>query len=139
MKKYKRLAAILTVLALLTVSVVVFAASVKSPGEILSGLTGQSQEALAEKKAEGETYGTMAANAGVLEQFRAGMLERRMAFIDQKVEEGKLTPEDAEQFKAAIQERQENCDGTGDNERLNIGQKLTKGIMARRGGGQGRR
>lgn len=139
MKKYKRMAALLTVLALLTVSVVVFAATVKSPAEILSGLTGQSQEALAEKRADGETYGAMAANAGVLEQFRAGMLERRMARIEQKVEEGKLSPEDADQLRQAIQERQENCDGTCDNERLNIGQKLTNGIMARRGGGQGRK
>ncbi len=101
------------VLALGLTSVTAFAA-VESPAEIVAGLTGQSVEAvIAERTESGKTYGTLAADAGKLEEFQARLLEEKKARIEERVQAGTMTEERAEAILAAMETRAANCDGTG--------------------------
>lgn len=91
---------------LLSAAVIVFitmgavmAAGFKSPVEILSELSGQPVEDLSSERLAGESYGMMAENHGVLDEFRQQMLEQKGAILDKKVEGGYLAKEKAEEIK----------------------------------------
>jgi len=124
---------------------IVAAAVIERPVDIVADLTGQDPAALQEERAEGTTYGAMAAEAGVLEDFRARMLEARKATLDERVAEGRLTREEADAILARIEENMANCDGSGTGERIGqgagvgFGQGSGSGLGqgARQGGGQG--
>ncbi len=114
MKNFKKwTAAGAVVLALGLTSVTAFAA-VESPAEIVAGLTGKSVEAvIAERTESGKTYGTLAADAGKLEEFQLRLFEEKKARVEERVQAGTMTEERAEAVLAAMETRQANCDGTG--------------------------
>ncbi len=85
-----------------------------TPAEAVSGLTGQTVEAVqAARINTGTTYGQMAAEAGVLNEFKAEILEQKKEALDTHVAEGRLTQEQADQRAARMEAHQAICDGSG--------------------------
>lgn len=116
MKKFKKLIFIgAVVLIIAATSVTALAATgYSSPAEILAGLTGQTADSiLAEKTQSNTTYGTIAKDAGVLDQFKAQMLELKKAALAERVTAGQLTQERADAILAAMEANMANCDGIG--------------------------
>ena len=138
MKNLKKLVAVVSVVFVLAASVVVLAAEYKTPGEIVSDLVGESVT-----KAEGQTYGEIAGEYGVIDAFREKMLEQKKLIIEQRVVDGKLTQEEADEIYANIEEHVGSCDGTGNNSggsNLGIGFGKTgdvNGINRQQNDGQG--
>lgn len=108
----KSVAAIVTA-GILSLGVAAFAATAMSPAEIVGDLTGQTVADVQAAREEGETYGAVAKEAGVLEEFQAKMLENRKLAIEERVANGALTREEADEMLAAMQAQIEDCDGTG--------------------------
>jgi hypothetical protein len=135
MKNFKRLTAVIAVIVVITAVGAVFAAELKTPAEIVSGLTGKTVESLNEERAAGKTYGTIANEAGKLEEFKARMLEQKKAILDQRVADGILTREKADEIYKALKENIASCDGTGS---AGIGRKYGAGFGNGVCGGAGR-
>lgn len=94
-------------------SIAAFAASYSTPAEIVAGLTGKSAESVTAQRAEtGKTYGALADEYGVLDQFKAQNLEQKKTQLAERVKAGTMTQQQADAIIAAIEERQANCDGT---------------------------
>jgi len=137
MKKFKKITLVgAAVLVIGAMSVTAFAASISStPAEAVAGLTGKTVESvIAEKTESGKTYGTIADEAGKLEEFKTEMLTLRKAALDEKVAAGTLTQERADAILAAMEQNQVNCDGTGSGK---IGQGMGARFGSGTGGGQG--
>jgi hypothetical protein len=113
MKIFKELVMVFTVVAVLGAASAAYAATTKTPAEIAAGLTGKTVEALYQERAAGETYGSIAKEAGKLEEFKAQMLEQKKIVLDQRVANGKLTQERADAIYDAMKNNQANCDGSG--------------------------
>ncbi|HOJ10041.1 MAG TPA: DUF2680 domain-containing protein [Clostridiales bacterium] len=113
MKNMKKFAAVLAVVAIIATAGAVFAADLKTPVEIVSGLTGKSVESLSQERAAGKTYGAIAMESGKLDEFKVQILEQKKALLDQKVKGGTLTQEKADEIYNAIKENIANCDGSG--------------------------
>lgn len=113
MKKF--LAAGVAVLALSALSITAFAASAySSPAEAVAALTGKTVESVVEQRQEtGDTYGTIANEAGLGDEFKAAMLEMKKDAIAARVASGQLTQERANEILAAIEAKMADCDGTG--------------------------
>ena len=116
MKSLKKLAIVgAIVLALTVTTVTAFAAAYSSPADIIAGLTGEPADSIrAEKVESGSTYGTIADSYGVLDAFEEQMLELKEARLQERVEAGRLTQEQADAIIAAMRENQANCDGSAD-------------------------
>lgn len=116
MKLGKKLIAF-AVFALLTMAVTVtaFAATATThPSQIVAELTGRSvEEVVAECRDGGKTYGAIAQEAGKLEAFQAEMLKVKTTRLQQQVNNGSITQQEADEIIAAVQEAQANCNGTG--------------------------
>ena len=108
-------------------SVTAFAASAyKTPAEAAAGVTGKTvEEVITQRQDTGKTYGEIANEAGKLEEFKNEMLEMKKDAIAQKVTDGKLTQERADEILKAVEEKAANCDGTGS---ARIGQKYGAGF-----------
>jgi len=65
-----------------------------------------------------------------IEEFKAEMLERKQAILDERVAAGTMTKAEAEEIMAAIRENMANCDQSG-------GGRIGAGMGAAFGGGQG--
>lgn len=128
MKRSKVLLATALVLVLLAGGGAVYAATASSPLEILSNVTGDSVDAIVESREDGETLGSIAAEKDVLEEFQKAMLENRKAVVQERVEEGVLTQEEADEYLAIMAERMETCDGTGVRQGDNLGQQFGMGM-----------
>jgi hypothetical protein len=116
MSRIKKLLAVgVAVLVLSALSVTALAvAAYESPAEAVAGLTGRPVDDVIEEKTEtGNTYGQIANDAGVLDEFKASLLEMKKDILDAKVAEGKLTQADADEIMAAIEANMATCDGTG--------------------------
>lgn len=114
MKFKKQLIALIATVGMLGVAGTALAADeFKTPADIVAGLTGQTAEAVIEERASGETFGTIANEAGVLDSFKQEMLVQKEAVLDQRVAEGTMTQEQAASVKSALEANQANCDGTG--------------------------
>lgn len=137
MTRFKKLAVIGTaLLAIGATSMTAFAASVLTPAEIVAGLTGKTVEEVSSEKTEtGKTYGTIANDAGKLQEFKDEMLESKKAILDERVKEGLMTQEQANEILAAIETNQANCTGTGNG---GIGRQFGAGFGKMMGQGQGR-
>ncbi len=111
MKKHKKATVmILVVLALLATSFTAFAYTVSSPAEILAGLTGKSVDEVTDERYEtGLTYGQMAYDQGLWEEYNEKILEDKKAYLDEKVKDGTITQEQADDIYENMQLRQENC------------------------------
>ncbi|MDD4843950.1 MAG: hypothetical protein PHU31_06435 [Anaerotignum sp.] len=98
--------------------VTAFAASqYNTPAELVAGITGRTVESVVTEKTEtGKTYGTIASEAGVLEEFKAEALEIKKDQLTAQVAAGVMTQERANTIIAALEENQVNCDGTGSGE-----------------------
>lgn len=103
----------ITALVLAAMPVAAFAAA-QTPAEAAASVTGQTLEAvIAQKQESGKTYGAIAADAGKLEAFKAQMQQLRLDRVKALVEQGKWTQEQADEWIAAMEQRQAVCDGTG--------------------------
>lgn len=130
--RFKKIVVSLAVVGVLVTSSVAMAATGNTPAEILSGLTGKTATELYQQRNEGKTFGAIAEEAGKLDEFKAQMLEERKALLDQRVAEGQLTQEQADEIYRNIQENQADCTGTG-----SMGQGGRMGMGFGRGQGQG--
>jgi hypothetical protein len=142
MKSLKKLAIVgAIVLALTVTTVTAFAAAYSSPADIIAGLTGESADSVrAEKVESGSTYGTIADSYGVLEAFEEQMLQQKEAWLQERVEQGRLTQEQADAMITAMRENQANCDGSADGScgGLGVGMGVGFGGMSQsRGSGLG--
>lgn len=110
----------------------------KTPAEALAGLTGSTPEAVAEQRAQGKTFGAIAQEAGVLDQFKAEMLEIRKAVLEEKVAEGLITQEEANEIIEKIEEKQAVCNGAGTRPGCQFGQGTGRGFGFESGQRSGR-
>lgn len=133
MNKLKKMAAVVTVAGMLGAGGVAYAAGA-TPADITAGLTGKTIEELRTERAAGKTYGTIAKEAGKLDEFKAQMMEQKKLTLEQRVKDGKLTPEKAEEIIQAIEENQANCDGEN---KAAIGKKYGAGFGQGSGMGEG--
>lgn len=134
MKNFKKLLAVVTVVGVVGAAGAVFAAA-KTPAEITSELTGKTVADVYNERSEGKTFGTIADEAGKLNEFKAQMLEQKKAVLDQRVKDGILTQEKADEIYNAIKNNQAACDGTGNAQ---IGKKYGAGFGQGQGKGMGR-
>lgn len=138
MKKIKKFVVIgAVVLVVAALSVTAFAAAkYSSPAEAAAGLTGRTlEDVVAERTETDKTYGAISNEAGKLEEFKAELLEIRKEALAEKVADGRLTQEQADEILAAITENIANCDGSGS---LRLGQQLGVGFGNGNGKGMGR-
>lgn len=134
MKNMKRLIAVIAALGVLGTAGAAYAATAKTPAEIAASLTGKTVAEVTNDRAAGETYGTIANDAGKLDEFKVQMLEQRKAVLDQRVKDGTLTQQQADEFYNAMKNNQATCDGTGNAQ---IGRKNGMGFGNGAGNGQG--
>lgn len=104
-----------TIALLATIGVTAFAASTyQTPAEAVAGLTERTVQEVVDVRTEtGKTYGTIAKEAGKLEEFKKEVLEVKKDRYAQLVADGKMTQAQADAAIAAIEENQATCDGTG--------------------------
>jgi len=135
MKNIKSYIAAATIVGLLGVTGTAFAAVTgQTPAEIAASLTGKTVEQVTAERATGITYGTIAKEAGKLDEFKAVTLEQKKAILDQRVADGNLTQEQADAIYNAIVTNQATCDGTGS---AAIGKSMGAGFGQGNGKGQG--
>jgi hypothetical protein len=138
MKLKKKLIALVATLGILGVAGTAYAAELKTPADIVASLTGKTVEEVSAERATGKTYGTIANEAGELDQYKQETLQQKKAILDQRVQEGTLTQQQADTIYSGIQENQITCDGTGTAQ---IGKKngagFGMGAMQGQGRGQG--
>lgn len=134
MKNMKKLIAVVAAVGILGIAGAAYAAAVKTPAEVAAALAGKTVEAVKEERAAGKTYGAIAGDAGKLNEFKAQMLEQKKAILDQKVKDGVLTQEQADEIYNQMKSMQATCDGTGN---ARIGKKSGAGMGKGLGRGQG--
>ncbi|MDI6605458.1 MAG: DUF2680 domain-containing protein [Thermoanaerobacteraceae bacterium] len=82
--------------------------------DFLAKLTGKSTDEILKLMQSGKTMAQIAEENGVtLDEFKKAMLNQRESYIDQMVKDGKITQENADSIKKAIEERINSCDGIG--------------------------
>lgn len=123
MNTIKKLIALGTVVVTIgVVSTAALASAYSNPAEAVAGLTGRTVEnVVAERVETGNTYGTIANEAGVLTEFQAQVLEMKKDRLGSRVEAGTMTQERADAIIDALEENQANCDGTG---QARVGQNM---------------
>jgi hypothetical protein len=136
MKNFKKLIAAATIAGVLGVTGAAYAAGVTTPAGIVSTLTGKSVEQVTAERAAGKTYGTIASEAGKLDEFKAETLEQRKAILDQRVKDGNLTQAQADAAYNTMKANQAICDGTG-SARLGLGNGNGRGMGMGAGQGMG--
>ncbi len=129
------------ILAVAVTAITSFAASeYNSPAEALAALTNKTEEQLIQERQEsGTTFGAIAEENGVLEAFKAEMLQIKKDRIEAKVADGTLTRAEADEIIQAIEERMAECDGSGScGNRGLFGTRSGRGGGCRMGNGEGR-
>lgn len=110
----------MTTAILLSTGMVAFAATYEKPAQIVSNLTGKSAEEVYNQKVEeNKTYGQIAEEAGVLEEFKAQNLQNKINIINDRVSSGELTQEEADKIIEELKVNMENCDQNGSGMRGN--------------------
>lgn len=134
MKIMKRFAAAAVVALTLGVgSATAFAAQYTTPADAVAGITGREvQSVVNERVSTGKTYGTIASEAGLLDEFKDAVYEIKKERVQELVADGSITQADADEILTIIKERQAICDGTG-----NGGDGLGIGRGRKTGGGNG--
>ena len=136
MKNFKKLVAAATIVGILGVVGVAgasYATGTTTPAGI-SALTGKSLEQVTTERAAGKTYGTIANDAGKLEEFKTQTLEQKKAILDQRVAAGNMTQAQADTIYNSIKANQATCDGTGST---GLGQRSGAGFGQGQGTGMG--
>ncbi|MGH4120219.1 hypothetical protein [Clostridium sp.] len=134
MKNIKKMVLSLAVVTVLSTGVVFAAVATKTPAEVAAGLTGKTVEEVTTERTSGKTYGTIAEEAGKLEAFKTESLQQKKLVLDQRVKDGNLTQEEADEIYNSIVKNQETCDGTGSG---GIGKMNGAGFGQGRGQGRG--
>lgn len=111
--KLKKVIAITLAVGVISAMGIAYAVTTKTPADITASLTGKSIEEVTTEHNEGKTYGTIANDAGKLDEFKTQMLEQKKAILDQQVKDGKLTQEQADTIYNNIKNNQATCDGSG--------------------------
>lgn len=127
MRNFKKLVAVVAAIGVLGTAGAAFAATSKTPAEIVAGITGKTAEDVTKGRAAGETYCAIASDAGKLDEFKTQMLEQKKVVLDQRVKEGTITQQQADEAYNAIKNNQINCDETG---KMGIGMKAGAGFGA---------
>jgi hypothetical protein len=137
--KIKKVIAVIAAVMILGSAGAAFAASTaKTPADIVSGLTGKTLDELYNERAGGKTYGTIANDAGKLEEFKAQMQEQKKAVLDQRVKDSTLTQQQADAIYNNIKNNQAACTGTGNGQTgRNSGAGFGRGMGRGAGMGQG--
>jgi len=139
MRLFNKRTALLTTatVAMLSLGAVAFADSViKTPAQIYSELTGKTvEQAYTERQESGESYGQLAQDAGKYDEFKSQMLENKKATLEERVNSGQMTQEQAD----ALIERMENCVGDSQGLGKAAGAGFGQGSMQGKGNGQGLR
>lgn len=128
MSKLRKLLAIsIAVLSLSAVSITALAVSAySSPAEVVAALTGKSVSSIVDERQDtGNSYGTIAREAGVLDEFKSAMLENKKGVLEARVASGDMTQEQADEILAAIEANMAACNGSGG---ARIGQRFGAGF-----------
>lgn len=134
MKLNKIIIAGLTVFTIAATSITAFAFTYNTPADIVANLTGKTADEVTEQRYEfGKTYGQIAYDEGAWEEFKEEMLQSKKAFLDEKVKEGTLTQEQADEYYNNMIERQEYCNSNGGG----YGGMMGNGFGAGNGSGRG--
>ena len=105
---------ILGALGIGATSVSAYMCNSQDKAEILSELTGKSTNEILEQIVnEDKTYGTIALENGVLEEFQEKNLEQMKTNLNEKVEAGVISKEEADTIISNRENAMKNCDGTG--------------------------
>lgn len=137
MKNLKKLVAVSLSVLVIGAAGMVYAADLKTPAEVASALTGKSVNEIYVEREGGKTYGTIANEAGKLDEFKTELLKQKKAILDEKVKNGQITQQQADEIYNNIKNNQAACDGTGSGR---IGRKNGMGFgmgMGRGGNGLG--
>ena len=119
------------------------ASNYNTPAEAVAGLTGRDVQSVIIERQTGKTYGTIANEAGVLDEFKIEVLEIKKDILATRVTNGTITQEQADASIKAMEDRQADCDGTGQGGRyMGAGQgngqgQGGRGMGAGQGNGQG--
>ncbi len=141
MKKLKRNLLVLSAVSILSAgsAATVMAADYQTPAETAASLTGRPvSEIIQEVIDTGKTYGTIAAEAGKLEEFKEERLNVKEQILDENVENGVISQEDADSILDDIKERQAVCDGAGTGYGCGYDNGAGYGCGYGRGAGRGR-
>lgn len=125
--KKKIVIALTSLVLTLSFATVAMAGTYSNPAEIISSLTGKSQTEIYEQRTEGKTFGQIAQEYQVEDQFRKEMAAYKKDIIDQRVKDGVLTEEKGAAIKKALDERIANCTGTPNVDKERLGQKFNAG------------
>lgn len=135
MKNFRKLVVAVTVLGAIGTAGVAYATTTATtPAEITSKLTGKTIDEVNKERASDKTYGTMAKEAGKLDEFKVEMLQQKKAVLDERVKEGTITQEQADEIYNSIKNNQASCDGNGSSK---IGKKFGIGFGKGNRNGQG--
>jgi hypothetical protein len=134
MKNIKKVILSMAVISVLSTSIVFGVVATKSPADITAGLTGKTVEQVTQERTSGKTYGTIASEAGKLEEFKTESLQQKKIVLDQRVKDGNLTQAEADKIYNDIKTNQVTCDGTGS---AGIGKMSGVGFGQGRGMGKG--
>lgn len=136
MKKMVKRLALIGVAALMAATVGVTASAKGHRGvgyqeniQAAANVVGESVESMIDRLQEYRCVGTLMAELGLLEEFQEEKFILASDRLNEYVENGTMSRETADAALAAIQERQKNCDGTGNGQ--------GNGICDGTGNGQG--
>jgi hypothetical protein len=102
------------VVIIISLSSVAFAAGVvKTPAEIVAGLTDRTVDEVTAARQNGTSYGAQAAAADQLEAFQDQRLEQYKTTLDEAVTNQELTQAEADTLYNNMKDRIESCTGTG--------------------------
>lgn len=109
----------LALVVIIATSITAFAVTkYNTPAEIVANITGKSVDEVTNQRYETrKTYGEIAYDEGVWEDYYESMLESKKAFLDEKVADGSLTQEQADEIYSNMLERQEYCYNNGNGGR----------------------
>lgn len=139
-KRTKIITRTLLTLSIFGFSTPIFASNqFDAKAEAIAKLTNKTVETIIEQKINLDmTFGEIAKENGVLDQFKKANLEQKEAILNEKVEQGILTKEQAENILNKIKENQATCDGSGSNsQNLGLGLGLGNGNGSGNGSGRG--
>lgn len=109
MRKLKKLTKIIIGgVMVISLGAVAFADSVMTPAQVYSDVTGKTVEEAYEERQSGKTYGQLAQEEGKYDEFKEQLIENRKELLEERVEDGTLTREQADYML----QRMEECDGT---------------------------
>ena len=139
-KRTKIITTTLLTLSIFGFSTPIFASNqFDAKAEAIAKLTNKTVETIIEQKNTlNMTFGEIAKENGVLDQFKKVNLEQKEEILNEKVNQGIITKEEAENILNQIRENQENCDGSGSNsQNLGLGLGLGNGNGSGNGSGRG--